>query len=685
MKNQISPQQQKNQEYITMNIQLAEGKRKTLQINSNSNPEQVAYEFCLKNNLDFDSLQQLTLQIKQAINPSEEFTLMQNNFEKENQNLNAQYEDKPNEKTISINNNNYLDLSDLPESKEERKNNFNSIPYNAKMTSNQPNNMPNIDNNTLSHNSKISQKQKRKVTSYLSPTVSFQSKSKPIVIPSSTDYNDNYNYQSKHNIDEFDTRNINNHQISKSEVSSNINFNRPQSSNMSNLNYGERLYHKGLKLQEKTNEKINMLKSKIEKENNRNNTFHPKINKISYDAISKRLVNKNSYNNEDNIMNYKEYKEQKMNGLKQKYNKDEEFSFTPSINKRSLTMDKQRQKPKTPRYEQLYNFYKKQEANIAEKANYIYNKNTMFKPKVNNYQCPYTNISFDERQKYYLSKSQEKQKILSEQLQNPSDSITGQRFFHPEINTNYERPNTENYDVFENLYKEWDRKQAKQEKTKRENFNKEYLKRIQGHVNEASIELVEIKKEKAFKKIFHTLDKDKDGLLNKLNIEIKALPSNIQKVLEPIFIEIQRDNLTLNEEDFTKACLKLYDNLEFIDRRKILDYARNDNIKNKKYDNLNNFTFKPKINKFYYTNLMKHSPEKGKENRMKNNYFQGSFSHQQQDEKYIQRGDKVKYCSNLTENYYNNMNQQGIENEERLSPVEIGVEQEINNEINEEK
>ena len=183
-----------------------------------------------------------------------------------------------------------------------------------------------------------------------------------------------------------------------------------------------------------------------------------------------------------------------------------------------------------------------------------------------------------------------------------------------------------------------------------------------------------------FKKMFHTLDKDKDGLLNKLNIEIKALPSNIQKVLDPIIIEIQRDNLTLNEEDFTKACLKLYDNLEFIERRKLLDYARSDNIKNKKYDNLNNFTFKPKINKFYYTNLMKHSPEKGKETRMKNNYFQGSFSNQQHN---VQHGGGVKYCSDLTENSYGN--QKGIENEERLNPVETGNEQENNNEINDEK
>lgn len=654
MKNQLSLNQN-NKELTILYIQLGENEKKTIKIYNDSNPEQIAYDFCIKNNLDFESLQQITFQIKQAIQPKEELTLMEQKFEKD-----IQIEDKTDEPNLSLinnnkkeQNNNNLDLSDLPESREERKDNLKTSQNNKKL----------IEQKNVSFgNTSFQQKPKNKKPSYLSPTESYSSKIKVNNDNIQKEFN-NISFSYGNTNDYINNQsNINNNiqQVNKSNISSCKNLKQFQNKNINinnTLNYGERLYHKGLKLQDKTNQKLNILKLKIEKVNQKNNTFYPKVNKISYNALSKRFANKSSYNDEDKIIYYKEYKEQRLNKLKLKYNKNENYSFTPSLNKRSLTMSKYQTTQKTPRYEQLYNSYKKHEVNLTEKTNEIYNKNKMFKPKINKYQCPYTNISFEERQKYYLSKSQEKQKILSNQLQNPSDSITGQRFFHPEINSNYERPNIENFDIFQNLYQEHFRKEIKQEQTQRETFNKEYLQRTQGHVNETSLELVEMKKEKAFQKIFQHLDKDKDGLISRLNIATKALPLNIQSIIEPIIIELQRENLTLNEGDFINACFNLYDDLKFIERRTILDFVRNEGIKNKKFDNLNKFTFKPTINK-YDSNISKHNNLKGKNSYIKN--LQTSCSNQQYDK------NKIKSYSILFGNVK--------EDDEMLNIKELGSE-----------
>ena len=652
MKNE-SPQYQ-GKEITTMVIELREGEKKKLKIYSDTNPEKLAYEFCLKNNLDFESLKQLTSQIKQALIASSTMynTNEQSNFAKESQDIQSQYEDKPNEDddiVVSSNNNN------------QNINNIN-IDINANAVNNNNNNKDDItkhineqvikDNNSNSNNDKQNLNQRHKQSSYLSPTVSSQSKTKAVI------------KQQKQSIDNNSYEN-GTHSLfySKSNISSSCtNIKRPRSSinimngnnnnnsnnNNATLNYGERLYHKGLKLKEKTTEKLNIIKSNIDKENRKHNTFHPKINKISYNALSKRYSNKLSYNDEDNIINYKTYKEQKLNNLKQKYTKDETYSFTPCLNKRSLTIEKFRQKPKTPRYEQLYNTYKKQEAHIEEKANEIYNKNTMFKPKVNNYQCPYTNISFEERQKYYLSKSQERQKFLSDQLQNPSDAITGQLFFHPEINSNYER--CDNIDIFDNLYQEHIRKATKLEKQINEQLNSEYIKRIQGHVNNTSIELIEIKKEKAFRKIFRQLDKDKDDLITKLNIDMRALPIDIQNIIEPIIVELKRENVTLNEEEFINACFKLYECLGFVDKRKILDYERKE-----KKNVESNFSFRPKINKNYYTNIVR-----GNTDRDNNKGSRGD----KRELNYVGINDKNKVKYYIEERSKGKGNNDEIENEE---------------------
>ncbi len=57
-----------NKEIKVLSIELNENNHKFLKIFPNSKPEELAYEFCLENALDFESLKKLTKEIKNALN-----------------------------------------------------------------------------------------------------------------------------------------------------------------------------------------------------------------------------------------------------------------------------------------------------------------------------------------------------------------------------------------------------------------------------------------------------------------------------------------------------------------------------------------------------------------------------------------------------------------------------------------
>ena len=85
------------QEIMILAIELGNNEKKFLKIYNDSKPEQLAYEFCLQNNLDFNSLQELTEEIKNAFKAKN--TSIQN-FNQNNINPN-----NFNQNTFSQNNN----------------------------------------------------------------------------------------------------------------------------------------------------------------------------------------------------------------------------------------------------------------------------------------------------------------------------------------------------------------------------------------------------------------------------------------------------------------------------------------------------------------------------------------------------------------------------------------------------
>ena len=435
MKNTNIENQNEKQEIMILAIELGDNEKKFLKIYNDSKPEQLAYDFCLQNNLDFDSLQELTEEIKNALrqkvilansiantnnnNILNNQVLTESNINKENtiENLsNLLNNNNNNSNKVNINNNN----SEL-----KNKNKYSS---NTKIKSK---NINSIYKRNTNPNSSTSSKHKRNLN-HLSQTVSSQTKKRISksnisvatnenlnIIPNSNNINQNVNNQNNNNNieNELDI-NISQSNYNPSNTTGNdYRKNRPLTAiNQDNymLNYGERLYHKGLKLKERTDEKIQKIKQDKEKNDKKNCTFKPKVNNISYAALTNRYNNKLSYNDEDNIINYKDYVNNKIEYLKEKYDKNQvDFPFVPKINKRSITMDKNNIghiNQIGPRYEQLYRNYKKKELDIHNLSNKIYDKNVLFKPKINVYNSELLNLPFNERQKAYDSKTNERKK-----------------------------------------------------------------------------------------------------------------------------------------------------------------------------------------------------------------------------------------------------------------------------------
>ena len=435
-------------EIMILAIELGDNEKKYLKIFNDTYPEKLAYEFCLQNNLDFNSLQELTEEIKNALNNNNSKNYndsSQNNInnkiinqnQKPNNNINNSF--KKNNKKNDIKQKTIDALTELLSTTKNEKGYLNKpkIKKNNILLE-QNNNYKNVSNNKNKHyfshtTSSLSKKRfsNSEMSMCTNENINNKSNNSYNIIKGLNNkiLNNNKNYFEKE-IELSYSQSHNNSKMnylkkknSNKEFNSNDNLNNENKQNKGNnknkeedyiLNYGERLYHKGLKLQEKTNDRIEKLRTEKDTKNKKIYTFKPKINNISYSALTNRYNNKLSYNDEDNILNYKEYLDNKLEYLKEKYDNKKEYNFTPRINKKSIRIDRNKNfnnnNFKSPRYEKLYLNYKKKEIKLNNLSNKIYDKNKLFKPKINNYNSDLINLKFSERQNAYKSKSIEKKK-----------------------------------------------------------------------------------------------------------------------------------------------------------------------------------------------------------------------------------------------------------------------------------
>ena len=360
-------------------------------------------------------------------------------------------------------------------------------------------------------------------------------------------------------------------------------------------NTGERLYEKGIKLAELENKRINELKENLLKDiNNESYTFQPKINSNTSEILEESKKNRINYKNDKSLLNYKNTFEKKMKKLKDKY-KEEDYSFTPNFNSKSLKMENKKHLTKQERINIMYKSKENNKKKLKQIETEMY-QNCSFKPEFTDYsKGNLINKSFEERQKIYYIKSKEKRNKLYQEINEPFDNKTGQEFFTPVINEN--NNNTfylsRSKDVFDYLYSKAEKKMDKSNTQKSfSNLEKRNLS-----IDDSSNKIYEKKKYKTFEKIFDLLDSDNDNKISNNNIEISKIPKNVIKVLNPLIEEVKNSEDPIFKDDFIEGCFKLYQVLNFDDKQTIMRFPENENRIKKLKELTPNFPFKPKINK----------------------------------------------------------------------------------------
>ena len=404
-------------------------------------------------------------------------------------------------------------------------------------------------------------------------------------------------------------------------------------SQITSYNVGKDLYERGMKFKENEKEKLKILKHNLEVDEEEDNTFIPKINKLSETQKEKIKEKKLECNNPDVINNYRRYKQEKYEELKKK--KEEEFNkiytFKPVINRshsntKTIKKNSSKKSDKNQnginngsRFDKLYNYrldYKENKDKLKQK---IYNEYS-FKPQINQNSSYYKlNKPFNERLQTYSNKTKENlvkiQKVY-EREQGYNEP------FKPQVNNNKNKVllkdredlfnnmnnnDNNNIDHYTKLYL-YGKKYAQEKNYLAEKYYHEQNRPPQ--ISDTTQEIINKKKEKCFKLIFKALDSDEDDQISSNHMNINKLPKNIIKILDPIFNELKEENETLNEVEFIFVCEQLYLSLSWNEKRELTNFQdiikRNEKIE-KILKEKNNYSFEPKINK---TNKRNYSYEK---------------------------------------------------------------------------
>ena len=444
----------------------------------------------------------------------------------------------------------------------------------------------------------------------------------------------NINNNITNNIIMKEDNNINNSKENQNNKKKNRSNNE---SNISDYNPGKELYERGIKFKESEKEKLEALKKNLEDDEEEDNTFIPKINKLSDIQMERIREKRLECTNPDIINNYKEYKEAKMEILKKKT--DEEFNkiytFKPCINRSYSTskVQKNRMKEKDnenninemeTRFDKLYNYridYQENKDKLKEK---IYNKYS-FKPRINENSNFYKlKKPFNERLQTYSNKSRENmakiQKVYEKELgydepfkpqlnhkKNKSLLKDRDEFFINEAqkyntNSNNNVGSNNNYiDPYTKLYL-YGKKYQQDKNFMAEKYYQDQIKSPQ--FCQSTEDIINKKKEKSFKQIFKLLDGDEDSKISSTHINTSKLPKNILRILEPILNELKEENESLNEIEFIFVCEQLYLSLPWNERRELRTFeeeAKKNLKKEKIIKEKNNFSFKPRINKRNYS------------------------------------------------------------------------------------
>ncbi len=544
-----------NKPFLQLTIEIGNGKIENFKLYNLDNPKKDIYEFCMKNNIDYNTMEEITKHINEEIDKKkdEEENLENNNINKKDRKKIIDEKKNLNINQAKIRNRNFskekpkYSIDELNSNKKEKNNSF---PY-------QISDYDSNSNQNLLHKSFNNNNQLTNNNSNLNSTEAQNLLNAEII-----------------KIDEYQygLLSLNN---SQGHVSNNSMTKKKTLEE--SIEAGKNLYNRGIEYQEKGKDKLEKLKTKLKKEEKKVSTFHPKINSNKIDN-KKRIPCTDS----TRIINYKQYNQNKINKLKEKKGEEKtNYSFRPKIKKENRNENNKiiNENHKSDSiFLKLYEDRNIQKENLKNYKNIIENMFS-YLPILNNNNK--IKEPFYERLIKYQTKSNEKMKKIK-------DEIEKKKYIKPKSNLKHSKNDDNNNPftlmyLYNNIYKQ-NRKELE-----RKTYSNYFSNPI---INKSTDKLLENKKERSFKKIFKLLDGDEDNLIKNSAVNTNKIPKNIKEILEPIFRELKEENETLNENEFITVCEQIYKSLPYDKKNILMNFAYD-----KKQNKTINYTQKKKMNK----------------------------------------------------------------------------------------
>ena len=385
--------------------------------------------------------------------------------------------------------------------------------------------------------------------------------------------------------------------------------NKPKSGLRAVINTGERLYQKNTKLQQETRRKLDVYKKTKDEEYNSQYTYKPRINSKSAEIIKRRYENKiinmiqNTTENQknslqdmlydtnyfsaawlENVSHYDVYLDEKLEKLRKKHEKIEEYRFAPEINKNSKKIAEDKFKSKlilqlekrnsestkldsfliqNTRVNDLYEKWRLRALKVNKLAENVYSECT-FKPQVNNRsQGEYVSMPFEQRQEVFKKRVEDKIhriEMISYPMNYLSEKIRSHSSENHAVKTeNFIQVNPPASNIFNHLYQHA-KKYSHDRYIRAKTIEDQLIKNMHAvHTLVPSEQIINKKKKFSFQKIFRILDADEDNIISSFYLDTSKLDKDILRIIQPILRELKEEQETLNEDEFVRACMHLYE------------------------------------------------------------------------------------------------------------------------------
>ena len=627
---------------FSLSIELEMGKSDKIDVYKNSDPYNVANNFCIEHNLGISTFQYLkekieylieeyksnkNLDVEKCMNDiNKDFNEMNNNYiiEENNENISQNFDNKSNNISNNFSNNisnnisnnfkydnknNKLDYFSYFLNKNKNKAIKKDCNNNTMKNNNRNNNNKNLHQRNKSCKTNVREKYKKemKIRNDINQYLDSKEKNNKNIDQKINNYCDNYKSSIMSN-------------ITKVETKRNISLSSPKNQNPSKVKIISEKKNK-----EEDESFINQFFTKKELPRKKSAYFRSLLTKnesigrnvTSDNTYSSSKINLDSFNsnrnnqrklilsgfkfNQENpviinnkpIKNYGQYlfekgeieKKEKRNEINeiQRLGDLEQFkscSFQPKTN-----------------YKKNRNVHSK----YLEKNKLILNEEKYnFKPKINNNYK--TTLNFEQRQTVYKNLYKKKNEEMKKFFIDTKYDEKGNELFKPklisrQINTEKTEKTIDIFDKNYSYYKKYEMDKNRLIKKFYNNLNYTNEKNIcsRKHTNKIMNDLYC----KIFKYLFNELDSDHDDLITSLTINLDNIPKYIIKILEPILKELKDDEQTLNCEEFILVMKRLFEDTPMLEKQKLINYYQN----KVKSDNHNNDIFKRNKTP-YYNNII---------------------------------------------------------------------------------